>query len=158
MMKPVVVACLFAGFGLLSVPSTANAQDRQLEAKPRSAEIQKSGDLVLKRGLLAKEHNTVEEARILLKQMTTASHELTHVIQQRSGRDRATRQLQLMKQELDKTIEEWEQKLSSVGDDAQLANIELQNMMQKQQQTLQTLSNVSKTAHDTAMAIIRNIG
>ena len=51
-----------------------------------------------------------------------------------------------------------EQKLSSVGDDAQLANIDLQNKLQQQQQTLQTMSNVSKMLHDTAMAIIRKIG
>lgn len=57
-----------------------------------------------------------------------------------------------------KEIMKWEEKLSSIGDDAQLANIELQNMLQKQQQTLQTMSNVSKMLHDTAMAIIRKIG
>ncbi len=45
-----------------------------------------------------------------------------------------------------------------VGDNAQRANIDLQNQLQKQQQTLQTMSNVSKMMHDTAMAIIRKIG
>jgi hypothetical protein len=50
-----------------------------------------------------------------------------------------------------------EEKLSSVGDDAQLANIDLQNSLQKQQQTLQTMSNVSKMLHDTATSIIRNM-
>ncbi len=59
---------------------------------------------------------------------------------------------------IDAEIVKWEQKLSSAGDDAQLANIDLQNMLQKQQQTLQTISNVSKMLHDTAMAIIRKIG
>jgi hypothetical protein len=39
-----------------------------------------------------------------------------------------------------------------------LANIDLQNQLQKQQQTLQTMSNVSKMLHDTAMAVIRKIG
>jgi len=48
--------------------------------------------------------------------------------------------------------------LNSVGDDAQLANIDLQNVLQKQQQTLQTLSNISKEVYDTAMAVIRHIG
>ncbi len=55
-------------------------------------------------------------------------------------------------------LKEWEDKLTSIGDDAQLANIDLQNAMQKQQQTLQTMSNVSKMLHDTAMAVIRKIG
>lgn len=44
------------------------------------------------------------------------------------------------------------------GDDSQLANIELQNMLQKQQQTIQMLSNVEKMMNDTAMAVIRKIG
>ena len=58
---------------------------------------------------------------------------------------------------LDTGIEVFEEKLSSVGDDAQLANIDLQNSLQKQQQTLQTMSNVSKMLHDTSMSIIRNM-
>jgi hypothetical protein len=45
-----------------------------------------------------------------------------------------------------------------VLDDAQLANLDLQDLLQKQQQALQMLSNVSKTLHDTAMSIIRKIG
>jgi hypothetical protein len=47
--------------------------------------------------------------------------------------------------------------LSSAGDDAQLANVDPQNALQKQEQALQTLSNIMKTMHDTAMAIIRNM-
>lgn len=50
------------------------------------------------------------------------------------------------------------ERLNSGGDDAQLANVELQNLLQRQQQTLQMLSNISKTMHDTATAIIRKIG
>ena len=59
---------------------------------------------------------------------------------------------------LETGVEVLEEKLTSVGEDAQLANIDLQNALQKQQQTLQTLSNVSKLQHDTAMSIIRKIG
>jgi hypothetical protein len=55
-------------------------------------------------------------------------------------------------------IKEWEEKLKTVGDDAQLANVDLQNVLQKQQQTLQMLSSVSKMLHDTALAVIRKIG
>ncbi len=55
-------------------------------------------------------------------------------------------------------IEELEKTLSSVGDDAQLANIDLQNKLQQQQQTLQTISNVSKMIHATALSILRKIG
>ncbi|MEM6731734.1 MAG: hypothetical protein AAF658_09265, partial [Myxococcota bacterium] len=62
------------------------------------------------------------------------------------------------KAQLDTYITNLEEKLNSVGDDAQLANVDLQNMLQKQQQTLQMMSNISKMLHDTAMAVIRKIG
>jgi hypothetical protein len=48
--------------------------------------------------------------------------------------------------------------LAAIDGDAQLANVDLQNMLQKQQQTLQTMSNVSKMLYDTAQAVIRKIG
>jgi len=51
-----------------------------------------------------------------------------------------------------------EQELKTISDDAQLANIDLQNNLQKQQQIMQMLSNIMKTNHDTAMATIRKIG
>jgi hypothetical protein len=59
---------------------------------------------------------------------------------------------------LDSEIERWEERLASLGDDAQLANVDLQNILQKQQQTLQMMSNISKMLYDTAMAVIRKIG
>jgi hypothetical protein len=59
--------------------------------------------------------------------------------------------------ELDAILERWDEELQSVGDDAQLANVDMQNLLQKQQQTLQMLSSVSKTLHDTAMAVVRKI-
>ena len=55
-------------------------------------------------------------------------------------------------------IERWEEKLNRLGDDAQLANVDLQNILQKQQQTLQMMSNISKMLYDTAMSIIRKMG
>ena len=60
--------------------------------------------------------------------------------------------------EWESILDKWDEELQTVGDDAQLANIDLQNKLQQQQQTLQTISNVSKMLHDTAMAIIRKIG
>lgn len=62
------------------------------------------------------------------------------------------------KEDLETYIKNLEYELNSVGDDAQLANVDLQNMLQKQQQALQMMSNMSKMMHDTAMAIIRKIG
>jgi hypothetical protein len=49
-------------------------------------------------------------------------------------------------------------KLNAVGDDAQLANVDLQNVLQKQQQFIEMVSNISKSLNDTAMDIIRKIG
>jgi len=53
---------------------------------------------------------------------------------------------------------ELELRLTTAGDDAQLANVDLQNMLQKQQQTMQMMSNIAKQLHDTSMSIIRKIG
>jgi hypothetical protein len=51
-----------------------------------------------------------------------------------------------------------EDELSTIDDDAQLANVDLQNALQKQQQTLQMMSNISKSLHDTAQSIIKKLG
>ncbi len=59
---------------------------------------------------------------------------------------------------LEDLLSKWEEELQSVDDDAQLANTDLQNTLQKQQQLMQTVSNISKMLHDTAMAVIRKIG
>ena len=64
----------------------------------------------------------------------------------------------ITKEDLETYIKNTEEKLNSTGDDAQLANVDLQNMLQKQQQTLQMMSNISKMLHDTAMAVIRKVG
>ncbi len=55
-------------------------------------------------------------------------------------------------------VKSLEEKLNGIGDDAQLANVDLQNELQKQQQLLQMMSNISKVLHDTAMSVIRKIG
>jgi hypothetical protein len=57
-----------------------------------------------------------------------------------------------------RNLEDSLKNVNSVGDDAQLANVDLQDMLQKQQQTLQMLSNIDKELYDTAMAVIRKIG
>jgi uncharacterized protein YukE len=63
-----------------------------------------------------------------------------------------------LSEEIDSLLREWEGKLSEAGEDAQLANLDMQNMLQKQQQTMQMLSQISKMLSDTAMAVIRKIG
>jgi len=61
------------------------------------------------------------------------------------------------KAQIQKRIHTKENELQKLGDDAQLANIDLQNSLQKSQQSVQMMSNISKQLHDTAMAIIRNL-
>ena len=63
-----------------------------------------------------------------------------------------------LKNSFQEEIKKWEEKLNSVGDDAQLANVDLQNILQKQQQTLQMMSNISKMLYDTAQSVIRKMG
>ena len=50
--------------------------------------------------------------------------------------------------------EEW----ASLDDDAHLANIDLQDALQRQQQLVRMLSNVSKLLADSALSVIRKIG
>lgn len=50
-----------------------------------------------------------------------------------------------------------EGELVAMGEDAQLANLRLQEALQKQQQTYQLISNVSKMLHDAARSVISNI-
>lgn len=47
---------------------------------------------------------------------------------------------------------------SQADENVDLATLELQAALRQQQQTLQTMSNVSKLLHDTAMPVIRKIG
>lgn len=46
---------------------------------------------------------------------------------------------------------------NTVGDSEQLANVDLQNTMQKEQQLLQMLSNVVKSISGDSSTIVRNI-
>jgi hypothetical protein len=60
--------------------------------------------------------------------------------------------------ELESYAHQIEQQLATCGDDAQLAQLDLQMLAQRQQQTLQALSSISKAIHETSMSIIRKIG
>lgn len=71
----------------------------------------------------------------------------------RAGKPRA-----VTREQLEAYIAKVEEYLQTMGDDAQLANVDLQNVLQKQQQTLQMMSNISKQLHDTAQAVIRKMG
>ena len=60
--------------------------------------------------------------------------------------------------QLEDYIKGLESQLATVGEDSQMAQLKLQAMVQRQQQTLQSLSNLTKSFHETHMSIIRKIG
>ncbi|MEO0594282.1 MAG: hypothetical protein AAFZ38_11940 [Myxococcota bacterium] len=59
---------------------------------------------------------------------------------------------------LEHELQEFEDAIATQGEDAQLMQLELQDMMQKQQQLMSMMTNMSKMMHDVAMSIIRNMG
>ena len=63
-----------------------------------------------------------------------------------------------IRESTERYISSLESMLDTAEDDAQLANIDLQSTLQKTQQILNSMSNISKMLQDTAMAIIRKIG
>jgi methanogenic corrinoid protein MtbC1 len=48
--------------------------------------------------------------------------------------------------------------MSEVGDEGRLADVELPNLLQKQQQTLQMLASLSRDLHETTGAVVRKVG
>jgi hypothetical protein len=58
--------------------------------------------------------------------------------------------------ELQDYIKDLDSRINAVGDDAQLANMDLQNVLQRQQQLLDLLTNMSKLFYDTAQGVVRN--
>ncbi len=74
-----------------------------------------------------------------------------------ADRKKIAREMEAVRAAYDKRMKVLQAKLDAIGDDAQLANVDLQNALQKQQQTLQMISTISKSLNDTAMAVIRKI-
>jgi len=58
---------------------------------------------------------------------------------------------------LESNLIELENFVENSDEDAQLTNIKMQNAVQKQQQTLQTMSNISKMQDDSILSIINNM-
>jgi hypothetical protein len=57
----------------------------------------------------------------------------------------------------DASVKQLEDRLNAIGDDAQLANVNLQSAYQKAQQTIATISEISKLIDDTTMATLRKL-
>ena len=93
--------------------------------------------------------------------LTSGTTSETSIQYRETDLDFITRHLSRIEQKikaLEAGVEVLDEKIASSGEDVNLSTIDLQNMLEKQQQTLQTLSNISKMQHDTAMSIIRKIG
>ncbi len=87
---------------------------------------------------------------------------LTIVVSSSHSRPGTDNTLQWVKKRMDRAalqeqIRIVERRLSAARKDAQLANMDLQNVVQKQQQSLQFLTNIMKALHDIAMTTIRNM-
>jgi len=59
---------------------------------------------------------------------------------------------------LEKQIKAWEDQLNSVGDDAELADIDMQGILDKQQETIDMLAAMGEVQQDTADAVIKKTG
>ena len=81
--------------------------------------------------------------------------ELKNKISRFKGKDVMLSEKKVSKEEFKNYLKDLEEELNSIGDDAQLAQIDLQNTLQKQQQLLQTLSNVAESMFDSTMSVIR---
>jgi len=127
--------------------------------------------LILNGGFIMKIKNVeLVEGKILLKCEDSEFYLKDGVYQRDNGETITVRNNQIVdvlihldpanasKRQLKSYLEDMENQLQRVGNDAQLANIDLQNMLQKQQQAIQMMSNISKSLHDTAKTIIQKIG
>ena len=71
---------------------------------------------------------------------------------------RVSKRLLTASKQAQEAIDELEERLSSIDDEARQASIDLRNLFQRQGQTLQMMSNVLKSLNDSAMSLIRNVG
>ena len=58
----------------------------------------------------------------------------------------------------DHDIKDWEDQLNTIGDDAELADIDLQGTLDKQQETIDMLAAMGEAQRDTADAVIKKTG
>ena len=64
----------------------------------------------------------------------------------------------LSRDELEIFLDQLEDRLNGIGDDIQRTNVDLQSMLQRQQDIMENMLNVSKLSYEATMAIIRKIG
>ncbi len=59
--------------------------------------------------------------------------------------------------EAEKLLSSLEEEMQTLGDDAQMQQLQLQDLLQKQTQILSMMTNLLKVMHETCMAVIRNL-
>ena len=74
----------------------------------------------------------------------------------REGLEMTSSELLTIQQAM-RSVELSDENLDAVAGGLSLSSIDLQNALQQQQQTLQMLSSISKSQHDTMKAIIQNL-
>lgn len=97
------------------------------------------------------------DARITTSAPTTQSTIEDLVLKRAENLEKKIESLQVGMNVCEDKLSSLDEQLQGIGDDAQLANIDLQNALQKQQQTMQMMSNIMKSQHDTLKAIINNM-
>ena len=182
MMKYQKVAGLALSVAMLSlIPSTVVAEQKVVSKQPTAVSLQSHKRVILTKADLsnweqskarsvdlANQIKDLPRKRELMSRVTSKLDEINslmlnveklqkNVPKNRAALKRASSKLKRYEKEIKSLLQELEESLSTIGDDAQLANIDLQNAVQKQQQLIQMLSTISKTLHDTQMAIIRKI-
>ena len=89
-------------------------------------------------------------------------HAVMHCLAEAADQIQVVRALPNLPSEVEVALTKLGKALISLGqemrDDAQSANVDLQNVLQKQQQALQTISCILKIIYDTEMAVIRKMG
>lgn len=140
-----------------------SALGKSLDANNLHATGEKFGDLISKVAIKDGKTDINELVQHVLRESYLETNKDLQYYKQKAEHLNAEKKV--IREEIQKSkdadpskIKEWEDKLNQLGDDAQLANVDLQNILQKQQQTLQMMSNISKMLYDTAMSVIRKMG
>ncbi len=133
---------------------SAWAQGKSFQAdKQRLQEIQKRVEATEKRIELDK-----QERRALAARLVQLDDWHCRLQEAAAGAQKSSVEVKSIDDAIDDNLAWLDEKLQTMGDDAQLANLDLQNILQKQQQILQMVSTISKLINDTMMAVIRKMG
>jgi vacuolar-type H+-ATPase subunit I/STV1 len=101
--------------------------------------------------------NSLEEMQLTLQEFLQISIDDLEELDVAALEDLYAEQVRAI-EDLESELNRYEEELESIGDDEQLADVDLQNMLKKQQQIIEMMSKLSKTLNDMALALIRKTG